>query len=139
MAMSDYFEGQPQPDVCKACQACCQWVGIPPTWPNDDDANWRDLPEEYRQQVLDRVEVVNRDHGGLGNVNWPCLFVSPDGDGCMIYELAPAACTSWLAGVQGRAACVMFRQGRTKPEIDYMLHEATEEEAQAYLDAAMEG
>ena len=80
--------------TCEGCGACCMHIGIPPfgEWNGDtEDPEFDALPEELRQEILDRTEEES----------WAfkqCLWFDRETRRCKHYDLRPLICVAFEPG-----------------------------------------
>lgn len=116
------------PQTCLECMKCCKYTVIPPTWPNERDPLYLELPEEFKREIQDAIERYGSQRVGL--VREPCIFDT--GNGCRIWDYVPDYCRYWPQTEAEKAQCIMFRQDKPIADLAAAMDMA-EDEGTAYI------
>jgi Fe-S-cluster containining protein len=98
---------------CVGCGACCLNITMPPMHGyDDDDLEFRELPDELKRELIERWDSVFGDerkklNGRITNsVGSPCSWLDMETKRCLHYEHRPVLCQEYQPGCN---VCVEVR------------------------------
>jgi Fe-S-cluster containining protein len=96
------------------CGACCMTIGVPPLdvgapgeIDEDDDTEYRELPEHLRREIDDAW-----DRGTAWFAGKPCIWLDIETRTCRNYEHRPAVCRRFEPGCD---TCLEYREENNIP------------------------